>query len=190
MRKLTLKGFLAQYVKKLSKSDTLDMKKLANEASSGNVRLRAPLVLYTVATGKETLLLTCLQELGARSDMADDLARFSGNDMEAMLENGNVPDEYLKVWNSYLVARDAPARDEALKAEMRKKVLRLQQEADCSNYRIYTDLNLNPGNINSWLKNGDSAKVSYRTAERVMDYVLASARREYSVQAAEPKRHM
>ena len=70
------------------------------------------------------------------------------------------------------MARDAPKRDEALKAAMRKKVLRLQEEKKCSNYRVYTDLKLNPGNINSWLKTGDCTKVSYHTAERVMNYVL------------------
>ncbi|MBO6039749.1 MAG: transcriptional regulator [Oscillospiraceae bacterium] len=184
MRKLTLKGFLAQYVRKLSRSDSLDLKKLAEEASSSNVRLRAPLVLYAVSFGREDLLQTYLQRPGGNPDMARELARLSGKDIERMLESGDAPDEYLKVWSSYLVARDAPARDEALKAEMRKKVLRLQQESGCSNYRIYTDLNLNPGNINSWLKNGDSAKVSYQTAERVMEYVLSSSRSEYAVQNA------
>lgn len=81
-------------------------------------------------------------------------------------------EDYSKVWHSFLVARDAPKRDDDLKGAMRKKILQLQAEKKCSNYRVYTDLKLNPGNINSWLKNGDSAKVSYQTAERVMDYVL------------------
>lgn len=31
---------------------------------------------------------------------------------------------------------------------------------------------LNPGNINIWLKNGDSRKVSYDTAERMMRCLL------------------
>ncbi len=55
---------------------------------------------------------------------------------------------------------------------MRKKILSIQKEKNCSNYRVYTDLHLNPGNINSWLKNGDSTKVSYQTAEKIMNYVL------------------
>ena len=32
-------------------------------------------------------------------------------------------------------------------------------------------LKLNPGNVNSWLKNGNSAKVSFKTAEKILDYV-------------------
>ena len=34
------------------------------------------------------------------------------------------------------------------------------------------ELKLNPGNVNSWLKNGDSSKVSYRNAERILNYVM------------------
>ena len=51
-------------------------------------------------------------------------------------------------------------------------VLQLQKNRSCSNYRIYTDLKLNPGNVNCWLKHGDSDKVSYQTAKRIVDYVL------------------
>ena len=55
---------------------------------------------------------------------------------------------------------------------MCKKVLQVLQNGSCTNYRIYTDLKLNPGNVNSWLKNGDSSKVSYRNAERILNYVM------------------
>ena len=39
-----------------------------------------------------------------------------------------------------------------------------------SNYRIYTDLHLNPGNLNAWLKHGDCGKVSLKTARSVLRY--------------------
>lgn len=71
-----------------------------------------------------------------------------------------------------MVAKNAPERDKALKEAIRKKVLQMMQNGNCTNYRIYTDLKLNPGNVNSWLKNGDSSKVSYRNAERIMHYVM------------------
>ena len=105
-------------------------------------------------------------------EMLDMLSTLAADSVEQQLRSGNLPEAYQKAWNSFLVARDAPKRDEALKAVMRKKVLRLLEEKKCSNYRVYTDLKLNPGNINSWLKNGDCTKVSYHTAERVMNYVL------------------
>ena len=172
MRQLTFKGFLSQYIKKLSYLNTLDIKKLANVAATDNPRLRAPLVLYAVVTEKAALLESCLQGNDSATDMVQALRSLSLSSIGQNLESRNMPEEYLKVWNSFLVARDAPKRDDDLKGAMRKKILSIQKEKNCSNYRVYTDLHLNPGNINSWLKNGDCTKVSYRTAERVMNYVL------------------
>ncbi len=172
MRKLTFKGFLSQYVKKLSYTNTMDLKRLADEAATSNYRLRAPLVLYSLATGRERQLLSYLQSNISTSDMQNTLLDLSGGSLEERLKSGLAPDEYTKVWNSFLVARDAPKRDDDLKGAMRKKILSIQKEKHCSNYRVYTDLHLNPGNINSWLKNGDCTKVSYQTAEKVMNYVL------------------
>ena len=172
MRKLTFKGFLSQYVKNLSYSNTLDVKRLAREATTSNLRLRAPLVLYALASSKKDLLIDALSVCNNASEMCRMLDYFECSDLESQLGKSNVPEDYSKVWNSFLVARDAPKRDNDLKGAMRKKILRVQAEKNCSNYRVYTDLKLNPGNINSWLKNGDSTKVSYQTAERVMDYVL------------------
>ena len=172
MRKLTFKGFLSQYVKKLSFSNTLDIQRLADEAATSNVRLRAPLVLYSLAAGRENQLMSFLQNNPNAIGMRKMLLDLSKDNLEERLENGLAPNEYTKVWNSFLVARDAPKRDNDLKGAMRKKILSIQKEKNCSNYRVYTDLRLNPGNINSWLKNGDCTKVSYHTAERVMNYVL------------------
>lgn len=172
MRMLTFKGFLSQYVKKLSYANSLDLEKLAAEAVHDNYRLQVPLVLYAVVHGKRALLTDLLQGNDSAKEMLDMLSLLSADSVEQQLCSGNLPEAYQKAWNSFLVARDAPKRDEALKAAMRKKVLRMQEEKKCSNYRVYTDLKLNPGNINSWLKNGDCTKVSYHTAERVMNYVL------------------
>ena len=172
MRKLTFKGFLSQYVKNLSYSNTLDIKRLAREATTSNLRLCAPWVLYALASSKKDQLINALSNCSNASEMIKMLDFLGCSDLESQLEKGDVPEDYLKVWNSFLVARDAPKRDDELKDAMRNKILRIQAEKKCSNYRVYTDLKLNPGNINSWLKNGDSTKVSYHTAERVMDYVL------------------
>mgnify|MGYP007101856538 CR=1 FL=1 len=55
---------------------------------------------------------------------------------------------------------------------MQQTPVQVQKEKRCSNYRIYKDLDLNPGNINSWLKDGDGTKVSFHTAERILDYLV------------------
>ena len=45
--------FLSHDVKNLSYSNTLDIKRLAKEATTSNLRLRAPLVLYALASSKK-----------------------------------------------------------------------------------------------------------------------------------------
>ena len=172
MRKLTFKGFLAQYVKNLSYAGTVDLELLAGELNSGNSRLAAPLILYAVKHDKTALLRSALAEKGCSGELISMLDLLEKSDVEKLLESEDLPEEYLKVWNSFKVRRDQPKNDNALKDAMREKTLQLLKEKDCSNYRVYKDLNLNPGNVNSWLKNGDSSKVSYQTAERIISYVM------------------
>lgn len=174
MRQLTFKGFLTHYVQELSSAHTLDMKKLALEAANANERLQAPLVLYAVAAGKSDLLARYLRSMGSGSEMLRALSIYSKDALaEQLQETHNAFDAYGKVWISYCVLRDAPQRDAAVKATMRRKIQRIQREKNCSNYRIYAALGLNPGNINSWLKNGDCSKVSYETAAQIMDFVTS-----------------
>ena len=172
MRKLTFKGFLAAYVKELSYAETVDLSVLAREATGKNCRLRAPLLLYAVTHGKAGLLRAKLMECDNAEDLLPVLTRLECCDTEDLLEGGQLPEEYLKVWNSFKVRCDRPKNEDALKAAMREKIIRLQKDKNCSNYRLYKDLKLNPGNINCWLKNGDGSKVSYQTAQKIISYVM------------------
>ena len=81
-----------------------------------------------------------------------------------------LPAEYHKVWRSYQSRKNRGQADEHTKELMRQKVKRLQEKS-VTNYRIYTDLKLNPGNLNAWLKYGDGDKVSLETARRALRYV-------------------
>ncbi len=172
MRKLTFKGFLAKYVKELSYAGTADLSTLAREAIKDNPRLRAPLLLYAVTHGKADLLRSSLIKSNYNGNLLDLLQTLEASDVEDALEAGLLPRDYLKAWNSYKVMRDKPQNNDHLKAAMRDRIRQLQKDKGCSNYRIYKDLKLNPGNINSWLKDGDCTKVSYNTAKQIMDYVM------------------
>ena len=172
MRELTFKGFLAKYVKELSLANTVDLTVLAKEAVSVNYRLRAPLLLYAVMHRKTATLRTQLTANACPEEVLDMLSTLEVSPVEAMLDAGSLPEEYCKVWNSFKAKHDKPKHDEELKAAMRMKILQLQKTKNCSTYKLYKELKLNPGNINSWLKNGDGTKVSYRTAERIISYVI------------------
>lgn len=173
MRELTFKGFLAQYVKRLSKFDTNSLYKLAEEASSDNARLREPLLLFALYSGKETVLLQATKDQNLLAEYQKMVSLYTADQMTQMFEdNASVlPNEYHKVWRSFQSQKNRVQSDDHTKELMRLKVKRLQERCGVSNYRIYTDLNLNPGNVNAWLKHGVAEKVSLETARRTLRYV-------------------
>ncbi len=173
MREMTFKGFLSGYVRNLSEQQTNSLYKLAKEAGESNARLVEPLLLYALFTGKQDVLLQATKAFDMHKNYDMILHRYTVSEMLGMLErhSGELNEEYHKVWRSYLRYKNRGSADDHTKELMRQKVKRLQQKNRVSNYRIYTDLKLNPGNVNAWLKYGDSHKVSLETARKTLHYV-------------------
>lgn len=173
MRELTFRGFLTQYVRNLSAQETNSLYKLAEEASRDNPRLREPLFLYALYTQKQEVLLQATKDPVLHSVYYEMTRRYTENTMTEMFVSGSeeVPAEYTKVWRSYMSRKNRGQADDHTKELMRQKVKRLQEKYGVTNYRIYTDLRLNPGNLNAWLKHGDSDKVSLDTARKTLRYV-------------------
>lgn len=173
MRELTFRGFLTQYVKRLSAQETNSLYKLAAEASGSNPRLREPLVLYAVYSEKQNVLLQVTKDPAMYESFDLVVSRYDADTLTVLLESESpaLPTGYHKVWRSYLSQKNRPQTDNYTKELMRQKVKRLQEKYGVTNYRIYTDLKLNPGNLNAWLKHGDSDKVSLETARRTLRYV-------------------
>ena len=173
MRELTFKGFLTQYVKRLSQQGTNSLYRLASEASGDNPRLREPLLLYAMFSGKANVLLMATKDASLHKHYAWFVDQYTPEQMLTMFEQAseNLPEEYHKVWRSYMSRRNRLQADNHTKELMRQKVKRLQEKNGVTNYRIYTDLKLNPGNLNAWLKHGDADKVSLDTARMTLRYV-------------------
>lgn len=171
MRRLTFLGFLARYTRDLSYAGTNNIRELAREAAERNPRLREPLLLYALYSGKENHMLKEAERNGMGPFYDPVLPFLLPDKMTDALEKDLLPNEYTKVWRSYLAKRDWLDADNGTKELIREKVLELQTERHVSNYRIYTDLHLNPGNVNAWLKHGDNSKISLGTARRVLDYL-------------------
>ena len=141
MRKLTFEGFLKQYVAELSGVQTTSIHKLA-DCLRENPRLKEPLFLYALAYDKANLLL-----------------RYTAN--------STIAAEYEQLSNSYSMAQmllflenQSPELPEGY----------LKQKKHLTNYRLYTDLKLNPGNVNAWLKHNDSSKMSLDCARQIYKY--------------------
>ena len=173
MRELTFRGFLTQYVKQLSFEETNSLYKLAAEASGSNPRLREPLFLYAVYTQKERVLLQATKEPALYAEYDRMVSLYTAEKITELFEQTSplLPVEYHKVWRSYQSRKNRGLADERTKELMRQKVKRLQEKYGVTTYRIYTDLNLNPGNLNAWLKHGNGDKVSLETARNTLRYV-------------------
>lgn len=173
MRELTFKGFLTQYIKRISKSNTNSLYRLAKEASSDNPRLKEPLLLFALYSGKQTVLLQATEDQNLLAEYQKMVSLYTADQMTQLLEENAsfLPHEYHKVWRSFQSQKNRGQSDDHTKKLMRLKVKRLQEQCGVSNYRIYTDLKLNPGNVNAWLKHGIADKVSLDTARRMFRYV-------------------
>lgn len=173
MRELTFRGFLTQYVRQLSEQETSSFYKLAAEAGSTNPRLREPLLLCAMYAQKQGVLLQATKEPGLYAEYHRLVMLYTADEMTKLLEQASplIPAEYHKVWRSYQSRKNQGQADDHTKELMRQKIRRLQEVHGVTTYRIYTDLKLNPGNLNAWLKHGDSNKVSLDTARRTLRYV-------------------
>ena len=60
MRELTFQGFLKNYIKELSISNSLDFNKLVLEIQK-NPRIKEPLYLYSIVSNKQTKLKQLLE---------------------------------------------------------------------------------------------------------------------------------
>lgn len=106
---------------------------------------------------------------GILQELLNELVNIS--DVEKAFQNNLLSDNFQKVYNSYIVILNRKKREERTKLLMLKKIKKMQQDKHISNYRIYTDLKLNPGNINEYLTNGKADKLSLQTAEKILNYV-------------------
>ena len=173
MRKLSFRGFLARYLQELSGQSSLRLSQLARLAEGENPRLREPLLLYAAVAGAAHALLAALQDDKLRAEY-ERLLMLDNLEELLLVDDSRLPKRYCKVYRSYLSVRDRQDADDHTKQLMWQKAKKLQSEKQVSNYRVYTDLQLNPGNANAFLKNGDPSKVSLNTAREVLRYLEAA----------------
>ena len=79
--------------------------------------------------------------------------------------------EYKTIYENYLNQKNTKRNNDKLKALMQKKIVEVQTEKGITNYRIYKALNLNPGNVNAFLKNADTSKVGLDTVRNILVFV-------------------
>lgn len=173
MRRLSFTTFLRRTLRELSIDGQTAPYQLAKETER-NPRLVQPLCLYLALVYDETQQekLLCRFPKLKKEFHRWNFLTLSGVELEQALERLQDPEDgYGKLWRSYVSVRDRKYTDNQTKELIHRKVRALQAEKKVSNYRIYTDLHLNPGNLNAWLLHADCSKVSLNTARRILQYL-------------------
>ena len=166
MRKLTFVGFLKQYVKELSLCNSYCLKKIDREAEQ-NYRVVAPMALLAKLTaGEEQIYAVSSKRLQNAFHELENIA-----DVKTALQNNLLNEDFQKVYKTYQSLAGKHENENHTKEMMLKKIRKAQAQKHISNYRIYTDLHLNHGNINDFLTNGNVTKLSLETAKAILEYV-------------------
>jgi hypothetical protein len=137
-------------------------------------RVVEPLYFYAVETNQLDRLL----RISTGKWFYDDYLNLSMifGDREELIHaldtrDQRIPLRYLKIYLSFISERDKTETDKAFAHLARTELLKQLADKGISKYRVYTDLNLNPGNINRYLKHGDTRNISRRTVNEVLRYV-------------------
>ena len=174
MRQLTFEGFMKKYIRELSYCNSNSFHKLLKESELHNPRLRELLMLYAYLSLDKSKLHKMFSNYNW---FQKDSAYFENYLNPTLLisdlknEDSNIPIEYKKVYKTYLTLRDRSLNDMHTKELMLKKIIRLQVKKEVSTYRLYTDLNLNPGNLNDFVKNNRLDKISLKNSKRILNYL-------------------
>ena len=168
---LTFLGFLRQYVKELSRENTLSIKKLA--ACCGDFpKLREPLFLYAVFSGQLQTLRSALQaESNELQKLCDDFGDIVTLDM-LQQKNELLPERMYRVWTSYVSVRDRTATENHLKEIIRKEIISFLSNKKVSVYQVCKDLEMNQGNVSCWLNHGNPGAINYHLRNSPLQILL------------------
>lgn len=169
MRELTFKGYLLSQLQELSGFNSTSLYTFSQFACN-NVRLKDVLSLYLVMYTEENLRSKLLKKFDYLNSSCEKLKGLNDDNVGTYLKNDSLS-EYTTVYNNFLHQRNHKEQEDRLKTMMYKRISEVKQAKCVTNYRIYKELNLNPGNVNAFLKNEDTSKVSLDTARKILAFV-------------------
>ena len=169
MRELTFKGYLLLQLKELSGLNSTSLYTFSHLACQ-NARLKDVLTLYLVMYTEENLKSKLLNKFDYLKSSCKKLNGIDEYNAEIYLQKDNLSG-YRTVYNNFLYHRNRKEQENKLKKMMCVKISEVKEEKSVSNYQIYKEMNLNPGNVNAFLKNEDTSKVSLDTARKILAFV-------------------
>lgn len=164
MRELTFKSYLMRQMGELSGLKSSSLYRFA-ALSENNARLKDVLCLYLSLYVEGKLRNQLTKKYPYLSTTCKALV---GKTLEQFDESLS---EYKTIYENYQNLVNKKINEDKIKLMLQKKIVEIQRKNGISNYAIYKNLKLNPGNVNAFLKNADLNKVSLITARNMLSYV-------------------
>ena len=168
MRQLTFSGFLDRYIRELSGLDRIDIAKMAVMADGQMPRIKEPLVVYaSLKRSPQTI-----RKLFGNTSLKDDY-----NSFFALCDNYDenyfmsLPENYKKLYKSYLSVRDQKENKKRIKQLYRDNILKLRNSSGITDYKICKTLNINHGNLHSFLYQGRCENISLENVRKIYDLI-------------------
>lgn len=175
MKHTTFKRFLSNYAKDMNRENSLSLFK--NEKySQDNVRLLTVFSFYVFFNNEVTqTLLRNKEKLPTLYNMYtkfyDKYRNLTYDNVDKVVNNFDEFDELKKLYKSY--TNLYVNKYDMVKKAYHQKIRQIQKEKQISNYRIYTDLKINHGNTNDFLKNANYDKLSQKNIKSIYHYVTS-----------------
>ena len=164
MRQMTLECFVKRYLLDLSGQKSLSIHKLAKDANN-NERLKNALIFYCYLTFKIKILIKYLK-------VSDEEKTFLSSSSSSV-DDYDKRYDFEKIYTSYRRYLNKKTYDNEIKNSIRLNTLKIMNDKKITKYKIYKGLELNPGNVNDYLTNGNVEKVSLETSKRIYQYCLS-----------------
>lgn len=169
MRALTFKGYLLSQLQELSGVGGTSLYSFSKLAEN-NIRLKDALCLYLMMFTDKNLKNKLLKKYDYLNDGCEKLSGITDNNVEKYVSKKELS-EYKTIYDNYLYRLNKHNNETKIKNLMYKKICEVKQQKCITNYRIYKELNLNAGNVNSFLKYGNTDKLSVETVRKVLTFI-------------------
>ena len=173
MSKLTFLGWLKLELERMSGLRTISIHKLVVLTQKENSRLAEPLLLFAMETDSVHRLMSFVNDRQLEQEyqyVLDICGDKSILDLDEKAKE-SLTWGYRKLIDNWMAADNKAKHIENSKRMRLERSLLLMKEKGVSNAQVYQALNLNPGNINAYLKHHDTSKLSLENSTRIMKYL-------------------
>jgi len=175
MKLKTFKRFLVDYVKDMNLERSLSLVKNEKQTHQDKRLLNVYSFYVLFNSDVENTLLKNKENLPVVYNTyhlyKEKYKDFTFDNLSKKVDMLDEFDELRQLYNSYrnLVVN----KNLLLKQMYHRKIMMIKKEKNISNYRIYTDLKLNHGNTNDYLKNEKYDKLSFNNVKSIFEYVVS-----------------